>query len=187
MLSFVNAPYAVRVHSAADALAKVAVMRRYNAAHNQNGNAFTDVCLVRAAPLRCARRADAPLRRTAALQAMATSSNGAAVKAAIDLPEGEGAGWTNDNRFAFTATPELVIHFRWVVPNFTPDSSDGDSRVTLRHLGGVMTVSIYLDIQRLPRAGDDLLADAGVLEAMAAAPPRRQLRSAVHWAEALMD
>ena len=108
MLSFATAPYAVRVHSAADALAKVAVMRRYNAAHNQNGNAFTDVCLVRAAPLRCARCADAPLRRTAALQAMASSPNGAAVKAAIDLPEG--AGWTNDNRFAFTAaTPELVI------------------------------------------------------------------------------
>ena len=186
MLSFVTAPYAVRAHSATDALAKVAVMRRYNAAHNQNGNAFTDVCLVRTAPLRCARCADASLRRTAALQAMASSPNGAAVKAAIDLPEG--AGWTNDNRFAFNAaTPELVIHFRWVVPNFTPNSSDGDSRVTLRHLGGVMTVSIYLDVQRLPRAGDDLLADAAVLEAMAAAAPRRQLRSAVHWAESLMD
>lgn len=117
---------------------------------------------------------------------MASSPDGAAVKAAIDLPEG--AGWTNDNRFAFkAATPELVIHFHWVVPNFTPNSSDGDSRVTLRHLGGVMAVSIYLDIQRLPRAGDDLLAEAGVLEAMAAAPPRRQLRSAVHWAESLMD
>ena len=74
MLSFVTAPYAVRVHSAADALAKVAVMRRYNAAHNQNGNnAFTDVCLVRAAPLRRAPALRA-LRTRRRLQLVSTLS-----------------------------------------------------------------------------------------------------------------
>jgi hypothetical protein len=117
---------------------------------------------------------------------MAVNSNGGSgVQVAIDLPEG--AGWTTDDRFAFkSAAPELVLCFRWVVPNFPDGSSDGDSRVTLRELGGVMTMPIYLGINCLPGAGDNLLADASALEKLAAAAPRRALRSAARWADSLM-
>ena len=193
MISCVTAPYVVRVHSAADALAKLAVMRRYNATHNQHGDAFTEVSLVRPSRAASARRrapvrqaVDAPTPRYCVGQAMAVNSNGGSgVQAVIDLPEG--AGWTNDDRFALKSdTPELVLCFRWVVPNFPDGSSDGDSRVTLRELGGVMTMAIYLDISRLPGAGDNLLVDASALEKLAAAAPRRALRSEARWDDSLM-
>lgn len=119
-------------------------------------------------------------------QATAVNSRcGGGVQAAIDLPEG--AGWTNDDRFTLkSAAPELVLCFRWVVPNFPNGSNDSDSRVTLRELGGVMTMSIYLDIRRLPGACDNLLADASALEKLAAAAPQRALRSAARWADSLL-
>ena len=115
------------------------------------------------------------------------SNGGSGVQAAIDLPIERAAGWTNDDRFTLKSdTPELVLCFRWVVPNFPEGSDGGDSRVTLRELGGVMTMAIYLTIQRMPGAGDNLLNDANALEKLAAAAPRRALRSAARWADSLM-
>lgn len=185
-LSYVTAPYAIRVKSAEDVLAKVAVMRAYNAAHGtDSNNQFTEVFMVRAAARRATPRAllcaQAHARARSQVKAQA---GGNKVSSVIDIPEG--AGWTVDTRFhpAPYAT-EVMLHCRWLVTNFTDKNEDCDSRRTIRALGGVLCMSVYMACERLAAAGDDLLADSSALEALAEKAPKRELRSRANWASVL--
>lgn len=103
----------------------------------------------------------------------------------VDLPEG--AGWTTDERFGFKNCPRVVLQFCWVIPNVSDDDADSPARRAVRALGGAVTMSSYVDVQRLPVVARARfpLDDASALEELAAKASESGRRSVHRWAEAL--
>lgn len=151
-------------------------------------------------PLRAPRALTHTLAPRAALQiSVFGSSNGR--QAFVDLPE-IGCGWVTvpckSSSDATTSEPlppwllgygdiAVVLAFRWIVPNTGDFPVDHYIRVVTRTLGGAMSMCTYLPFERLSEAGDDLLADASALEALAAKPGRQGLRSRANWAHCFLN